>query len=276
MPLAFAYQVCLLPLLLLLPFVGGSSHDEVDHLHQIGQSSHKISRDGIHKLLVKDDKKTSDIALHGILLWVSMGVLSPLGILTIRLSLREQGSKRRVFFYLHIVFQALSVLLATSGAILSIISFENKFDNNHQRIGLALYGVVWLQAVLGFLRPRRGNKRRSTWYFAHWVLGTVISLVGIINVYTGLEAYKKKTSKGTRLWSIIFTAQVSFMAFFYLFQDKWDYMQNQGVMLGHNDHQDQEGAGGDSSNAQIGSQKALVPLQQPSRPKRNALQNLFE
>lgn len=62
------------------------------------------------------------------------------------------------------------------------------------------------------------------------MLGTTICLVGIINVYTGLLAYHKRTSKGTSLWSIIFTAQVSFMAIFYLFQDKWDYMKKQGMI----------------------------------------------
>ncbi|XP_057997186.1 cytochrome b561 domain-containing protein At4g18260 isoform X2 [Hevea brasiliensis] len=212
----------------------------------------------------------SDVALHGVLLWLSMGFLAPLGILIIRMSHREKGgSRRKVFFYLHVILQALSVLLVTSGAIMSMKSFENSFDNNHQRIGVALYGVVWVQAVIGFLRPHRESKRRSTWYFLHWMLGTVITLVGIINTYTGLEAYHKKISANTRIWTIIFTAQVSFMAFFYLFQDKWEYMQKQGVILGNIEPMITP----TTITTQSDTQKMLVP--EPSA-KRNALKNLFD
>lgn len=81
----------------------------------------------------------------------------------------------------------------------------------------------------------RGSKGRIVWYFFHWLLGTTICLAGIINTYTGLNAYHEKTSKSISLWTIIFTAQISFMGFFYLFQDKWEYIQKQGVMLENNE-----------------------------------------
>lgn len=244
----------------LLPLAACLSHEDVKgHKGAQHNSNHKLS-----------PKMVSEINLHGVLLWASMGFLMPLGVITVRMSHREEGGRRKALVYLHVVLQILSALLATAGAIMSIKSFENSFYNNHQRIGLGLYGAIWVQAVVGFLRPRRGNKRRSTWYVVHWILGTVISLVGIINIYTGISAYHKKMSRSTRLLAILFTAQVSFMAFFYLFQDKWDYMQKQGVILGNievpitpavcnqqNDH----------------NQKVLVP--EPCG-KRNSLKNLFD
>lgn len=81
----------------------------------------------------------------------------------------------------------------------------------------------------------RGSKGRSVWYFFHWLLGTTICLAGIINTYTGLNAYHERTSKPISLWTIIFTAQISFMGFFYLFQDKWEYIQKQGAILENNE-----------------------------------------
>jgi len=51
--------------------------------------------------------------------------------------------------------QMLSVLLSTAGAVMSIKNFNNSFDNHHQRIGVGVYGIVWLQALTGLLRPRR-------------------------------------------------------------------------------------------------------------------------
>ena len=55
----------------------------------------------------------SHITVHGILLWVSMGFLMPIGILIIRLSGREQSESTRakVFFYLHVILQASTFLL---------------------------------------------------------------------------------------------------------------------------------------------------------------------
>ncbi|XP_050234032.1 cytochrome b561 domain-containing protein At4g18260 [Mercurialis annua] len=229
--------------------------------------SHEVALD--HK---SSPKLKSDVALHGILLWLSMGFLAPLGILIIRMSHREEGGKKKVFFYLHLVLQVLSVLLATAGAIMSIKSFENAFDNNHQRIGLALYGAIWVQAIIGFLRPLKGSKRRGTWYFLHWLLGTIISLIGIINIYTGLNAYHNKLSAKTRIWTILFTAQISFMSFFYLFQDKWVYLQKQGVILGDIDEPNPM-LPANQVNPQSDAQKVLV-LEACS--KRNALKNLFD
>lgn len=83
-----------------------------------------------------------------------------------------------------------------------------------------------------FFVPCRGSKARSVWFFAHWLLGTSVSLLGVLNIYTGLQAYHEKTSRSIRLWSIIFTAEMSFIAFFYLLQDKWVYTKKQGVILG--------------------------------------------
>lgn len=249
--------------LILLPLVGCS-------FHEVNQSSiHKSIREMSHKL---SPQMTSDVTLHGVLLWVSMGFLMPVAILTIRMSTsREEPQPTRrvkVFFYLHVILQMLSALLATAGAILSFKKFENSFDNSHQRLGVALYGAIWVQVLIGFFRPSRGKKARSLWYFVHWMLGTIISLAGIINIYTGLKAYSNKTSRSTTLWTVLFTAEVSFIAFFYLFQDKWLYMQKQGVILGNLPIT--------LSNQEIPerlNQKELLP--EPCG-KRNALRNLFD
>lgn len=174
-----------------------------------------------------------DITVHGFLLWVSMGFFMPVGILVIRMSNTEQSGRRlKIMFYTHATLQILSVLLVTTGAVLSIRKFENAFNNNHQRLGLALYGVVWLQALIGYIRPNRGSTRRSLWFLVHWSLGTTVSLLGILNVYTGLQAYHKRSLKSIKFWTTIFTVEVFFIVFLYLFQDKWNYIRKQGVNLG--------------------------------------------
>ncbi|CAA0816118.1 Cytochrome b561/ferric reductase transmembrane protein family [Striga hermonthica] len=143
------------------------------------------------------------------------------------------GSRLRLVFYFHAITQVLSVLLATAGAIMSIKFFDNSFKNDHQKIGLAFYIIMWLQALLGIFRPQRGGKGRSIWFLFHWLVGIAVSLLGIINIYTGLQAYKRRTSKDTMTWNIIFTAEVSLIFFLYIVQEKWHYIQKQGIILGN-------------------------------------------
>ncbi|KAK4363154.1 hypothetical protein RND71_018395 [Anisodus tanguticus] len=38
---------------------------------------------------------------------------------------------------------------------MSIGSFDNSFTNKHQRIGLAVYGAIWVQAATGVYKPDR-------------------------------------------------------------------------------------------------------------------------
>ncbi|KAL2322508.1 hypothetical protein Fmac_026887 [Flemingia macrophylla] len=196
---------------------------------------HSRTKDDNHiKLMVyvkMSPRLQFEITLHGFLLWASMGFLMPVGILAIRLPNRDENPRRhRIVFYVHAILQMIAVLLATGGAIMSIKNFNNLFNNSHQRLGVALYGIIWLQVLLGIFRPQRGTKR-SVWFFAHWILGTTVSFLGVLNVYLGLVAYHQKTSKGTKIWNILFTLQICVIVFFYLFQEKWVYIQNQGVAL---------------------------------------------
>ncbi|KAL9662939.1 hypothetical protein QQ045_027774 [Rhodiola kirilowii] len=173
------------------------------------------------------------VILHGFLLWASVGFLTPVGILIIRMSSKlESGRKLKILYYLHAVIQISSTVIITAAAALSIKNLDNSFTNFHQRMGLSLYVAVWLQLLAGFFRPKRGTKGRSLWFFTHWALGTFVSLLGIINIYSGLQAYHKRASNSSRLWIILFTTEIAFVAFCYLFQDKWEYIQKQQVIKG--------------------------------------------
>ncbi|KAL3502939.1 hypothetical protein ACH5RR_037388 [Cinchona calisaya] len=209
-----------LPLVFCSPFVHAKTANTTH-----SSSKHKIQMTA---------KLSSEIAIHGFLFWASMGFLVPVGILIMRKSTREEcGRRLKILLYIHGLLQILSVLLLTAGAIMSFINFENSFNNDHQRLGLALYGLVWLQLLIGIIRPYRGSKARSIWFFVHWLLGTAVSLLGVINIFTGLQAYSKKTSRSARLWIILFTVEISIIVLFYFLQEKWEYIQKQGVIIGN-------------------------------------------
>lgn len=58
-------------------------------------------------ILQENSQQAFDIAVHGILLWASMGFLMPVGILTIRMSSTKEcrPSTRKILFYVHAVVQ---------------------------------------------------------------------------------------------------------------------------------------------------------------------------
>ncbi|WRX09781.1 Cytochrome b561/ferric reductase transmembrane - like 1 [Theobroma cacao] len=143
-----SFTMCMGLIILFLPFISSSQ----EHVGSIG--SHTNNKGNIHK--VRSHKLMFEITLHGFLLWASMGFLMPVGILAIRMSNREEcGRRLKILFYVHAVSQVLSVFLSTAGAVMSIKSFNNSFNNHHQRLGVALYGIIWLQALTGVLRPWR-------------------------------------------------------------------------------------------------------------------------
>ncbi|CAA2967690.1 cytochrome b561 domain-containing At4g18260-like [Olea europaea subsp. europaea] len=144
---------------------------------------------------------------------------------------KNQYKRQRIVFYIHVITEIIAVLLATVAAVLSLKYLDNSLNNLHQRVGLALYGGIWLQALIGILRPHRERKGRNIWNIFHWLLGIGVSFLGVINIYTGLQAYHEKTSKSARIWTIIFIAQICLTIFLYLLQEKRYYIQNQGVIL---------------------------------------------
>ncbi|MCD9638354.1 hypothetical protein HAX54_022253 [Datura stramonium] len=186
-----------------------------------------------HKVLELSPKLSFQIVLHGFLLWASMGFLMPIGILVMRMSNKEENGRRlKMIVYTHASLQILSVLLVAVATIMSVMNFENFFDNTHQRIGLALYVAIWLPLIAGIFRPDRGSKNRGVWYAFHWLIGVTVTLLGIVNVYIGLQAYNTKTMRSTSVWSWLFSVEVAVIAFIYLLQEKWHHIKQSGGILG--------------------------------------------
>lgn len=78
----------------------------------------------------------------------------------------------------------------------------------------------------------RRSKGRSIWFLFHWLVGIALSLLGVINIYTGLQAYNKRTSKNVRIWTMLFTVQISVIFLIYILQEKWHYIKKQREILG--------------------------------------------
>ncbi|KAK4342208.1 hypothetical protein RND71_038024 [Anisodus tanguticus] len=211
-------------ILALLPLVSATENHKKKIVHECND----------HKVLELSPKLSFQIILHGFLLWASMGFLMPIAMLVIRMSNKEENGRRlKMIVYAHAALQVLSVLLVAVATIMSVINFENFFDNTHQRLGLALYVAIWLPFIAGIFRPDKGSKNRGVWYAFHWLIGVTVTLLGIVNVYIGLQAYNTKTMISTSIWNWLFSVEVAVIAFIYLFQEKWHYIKQSGGILGN-------------------------------------------
>ncbi|KIX05129.1 uncharacterized protein Z518_06001 [Rhinocladiella mackenziei CBS 650.93] len=130
------------------------------------------------------------VKAHGIVAAITFLGGVPLAIFLMRFYRR-----RRVALRLHIWLQILTLLLSTVVIILGFMAVgpERGLTNPHHGIGVAIYVLVWVQAIGGCMLHRT-EKRRKQLYIPiramlhHW-LGRAIALLAITQVALGLTLY---------------------------------------------------------------------------------------
>lgn len=99
------------------------------------------------------------IKVHGWLMWLGMGLLMPVAITLVRFTraAREKGDLKtvRTLVYTHMAIQCVAVVCVIVAAVVGIKKFDNTFDYTHERLGLALWILVWLAPLVGFVRPEQ-------------------------------------------------------------------------------------------------------------------------
>ncbi|KAL9228370.1 hypothetical protein vseg_003959 [Gypsophila vaccaria] len=127
--------------------------------------------------------------IHGVLNAVSWGLLFPFGAIISRY-LRTFESADPTWFYLHAICQtsayAIGVAGWATGLQLGTMSKGIVFET-HRCIGIALFSLATLQVFALFLRPKNDHKYRFYWNIYHHSIGYAIIILGIINVFKGLD-----------------------------------------------------------------------------------------
>ncbi|KAI3801176.1 hypothetical protein L1987_29280 [Smallanthus sonchifolius] len=127
--------------------------------------------------------------IHGILNAVSWGVLFPVGIIIARY-LRAFPSADPAWFYLHAFCQvsAYAIGVAGWGTGLKLGSDSKGVTyTTHRSIGIALFSLATVQVFALFLRPNKEHKFRIYWNIYHHGIGYAILVLGVINVFKGLN-----------------------------------------------------------------------------------------
>ncbi|KAE8730568.1 Cytochrome b561 and DOMON domain-containing protein [Hibiscus syriacus] len=127
--------------------------------------------------------------IHGILNAVSWGILFPLGAMIARY-IRTFESADPAWFYLHAFCQvsAYAIGVAGWGTGLKLGSESSGITYSaHRNIGIALFVLATVQIFALFIRPKKDHKYRFYWNIYHHSFGYAILVLGIINVFKGLN-----------------------------------------------------------------------------------------
>ncbi|CAA3020494.1 cytochrome b561 and DOMON domain-containing At3g25290-like [Olea europaea subsp. europaea] len=135
------------------------------------------------------DSRTKKKNIHGILNAVSWGIMFPIGIIIARY-VRAFPSADPTWFYLHIFCQVSSYAIGVAGwgtgLMLGSQSKGIRYTG-HRNIGIALFSIATLQIFALFLRPKKDHKYRFYWNIYHHGIGYTILVLGILNVFKGLD-----------------------------------------------------------------------------------------
>ncbi|XP_027117055.2 cytochrome b561 and DOMON domain-containing protein At3g25290 [Coffea arabica] len=125
--------------------------------------------------------------IHGALNTVSWGMLFPIGIMMARY-LRTFADP--AWFYVHISCQMSSYIVGVAGWATGLkLGSQSKGVEYtiHRDFGITLFCLATLQILALFLRPKRDHKYRFYWNIYHHGVGYGVLVLGIINVFKGLE-----------------------------------------------------------------------------------------
>lgn len=136
--------------------------------------------------------------VHAVINAVSWGMLLPVGAVTARY-LRHVQSLGPVWFYAHAGTQLLGFLLGTVGFAIGVKLGELSPGVQygvHRKLGFAAFGLGALQTVALLLRPKTTNKFRKYWKSYHHFVGYGCVVIGVVNVFQGLEVMGEGRSYG--------------------------------------------------------------------------------
>ncbi|XP_039118957.1 cytochrome b561 and DOMON domain-containing protein At2g04850 isoform X1 [Dioscorea cayenensis subsp. rotundata] len=127
--------------------------------------------------------------LHGVLNALSWGFLLPAGVVIARY-VRQFESAGPTWFYAHAAVQATGYILGITGFAIGIAmgnSSPGVTYSLHRGLGVAVVVAGGLQSLALFFRPSATHRFRKYWKSYHHFVGYGCVVLGVVNVFQGME-----------------------------------------------------------------------------------------
>ncbi|KAF2770034.1 hypothetical protein EJ03DRAFT_374091 [Teratosphaeria nubilosa] len=159
---------------------------------------------------------------HGVLAAITFLLILPIAIWSAKYW--RTGGRKAV--RLHVYCQILVLVLSTVVLVLGwfAVGPERSLTNPHHGIGVAIYTMIWVQFLFGWLMGRLEKRRKvmpnrvPTKVWIHKLFGRSIALLGIIQIALGLTLYGSP-----KALFIVYALWVAFLLFLYLALDRYYY-----------------------------------------------------
>lgn len=135
---------------------------------------------------------------HAVINAVSWGLLLPVGAVTARY-LRHVESLGPAWFYAHAAVQLFAFFLGTVGFAVGIRLGELSPGVQyglHRKLGFTAFSLGALQTLALLFRPKTTNKFRKYWKSYHHFVGYACVVLGVVNVFEGMEVMGEGRSYG--------------------------------------------------------------------------------
>ncbi|MCO5567297.1 hypothetical protein L7F22_020987 [Adiantum nelumboides] len=169
------------------------------------------------------------IIIHGWLMYVSFGLLFPVGALAARFmqiarKRKSPGKTIANWYQIHLWSESIGMAIMVAGVVSGFAQLGISSTHSHQRVGYALWIMIWFHVLAAFfLRPPMGSMERGVWYIAHWLMGTAAIILGFYNMYSGIFIWETVfPHEKVRALNIVFSIQIGIMAFVYFATDRLD------------------------------------------------------
>ncbi|KAF3452664.1 hypothetical protein FNV43_RR03097 [Rhamnella rubrinervis] len=135
-------------------------------------------------------KKATIKNVHGFLNAISWGILMPIGAMLARHVKVFKGADP-AWFYLHVTCQCVAYVVGVAGWGTGLwLGHESSGIEykGHKCIGCTLFALATIQVLVGrFCRPNKQHKKRIYWEGFHYAVGYGTIILGIVNIYKGLD-----------------------------------------------------------------------------------------
>lgn len=123
---------------------------------------------------------------HGATMFIGWGLMIPAGV-TAASSFRHHDP---AWFQAHRYMNSAGLLVALVGLIIALAGLapfgsSEKIVMSHGVIGLVVMCLGFIQPVMAYFRPHKGDPARVYFNFAHWAVGGTAVALGLINITTG-------------------------------------------------------------------------------------------
>lgn len=173
---------------------------------RLGEHNNKISTTvnyATGQIQTQKNRPYSNIRkTHGAINLLGWGILMPIGVIVARFAKQWDP----LWFYAHVSIQSLGFIFGVSGVICGFV-LEDKTSaevDRHKSLGVVILALGCLQVIAFLARPRKDSKYRKYWNWYHYLVGRVLILLAVINIFHGIHLGKAGSS-----WNIGYAVAIA-------------------------------------------------------------------